>query len=88
MLFLMRPRQTWMPYALPRDPRQQNLYNQQLQKGYDNTRRVESSPPSQSEPRDPIAALKELAEMHANGALSDDEFTAAKATLLSTDAEQ
>jgi hypothetical protein len=83
MLFLMRPRQTWMPYALPRDPQQQNLYNQQLQKGYDNTRRVEPSAPSASEPRDPIAALNDLAEMHANGALSDEEFTAAKARLIS-----
>jgi hypothetical protein len=85
MLFLMRPRQTWMPYALPRDPNQQNVYNQQLQKGYDNTRRVGPSPPA-NEPRDPIAALKELAELHEDGALSDEEFTAAKAKLLSTDA--
>jgi hypothetical protein len=86
MLFLMRPRQTWMPYALPRDPRQQNVYNQQLQKGYDNTRRVDPSQPSAREERDPIAALKELAEMHENGVLSDDEFAAAKAKLLAPDA--
>jgi hypothetical protein len=71
-----------MPYALPRDPRQQHLYNQQLQKAYDTTRRVDPTSPSASEPRDPIAALKELAEMHANGVISDDEFSAAKAKVL------
>jgi hypothetical protein len=72
-----------MPYALPRDPQQQNLYNQQLQKGYDNTRRVDPAPPAAIEPRDPIAALKDLAEMHANGALTDEEFAAAKGKLIS-----
>ena len=33
MLFLLRPRQTWMPYAVPRDRAQQDVYNQQLRTG-------------------------------------------------------
>jgi hypothetical protein len=28
MLFLLRPRQTWMPYTLPRSRAQQDVYNQ------------------------------------------------------------
>jgi hypothetical protein len=82
MLFLLRPRQTWMPYALPRSAPQQNVYNQQLQKAYSETRRVAPAVPA----RDPIADLKELAQLHASGALTDEEFAAGKAKLLSSDA--
>ena len=34
MLFLYRPRQTWMPFALPRGRTQQDVYNRQLQEGF------------------------------------------------------
>src|SRR5262249_36056202 len=74
VLFLLRPRQTWMPYALPRDPRQQNLYNEELNKAYASTR--------QAPPLDPVAQLKGLGELHASGTLTDDEFAAAKAKVL------
>jgi hypothetical protein len=37
MLFLLRPRQTWMPYALPRSREQQDVYNQQLREAYAST---------------------------------------------------
>ena len=40
MLFLLRPRQTWMPYARPRERMQQDAYNRSLQDAYASTRGV------------------------------------------------
>ncbi|MST31147.1 SHOCT domain-containing protein [Acidimicrobiaceae bacterium USS-CC1] len=36
-----------------------------------------------SPPRDPVAQLKELGELHAQGVLTDEEFAAQKAKILS-----
>ena len=62
MLFLYRPRQTWMPYRLPRNLTEQGAYNRQL-KG-SSTRRGESrraiGARSTRHP-DTIAELKDLA---------------------------
>jgi Short C-terminal domain len=90
MLFLYRPRQTWMPFRMPREPTEQAAYNRQLQESYAATRRVAPVPagpePAPAPPgRDTIADLKDLAELHATGMLSDAEFAAAKAKLLGTD---
>ena len=88
MLFLYRPRQTWMPYRLPRERTQQNAYNRQLQEAYAATRRTEPAVPAASPAapaRDPISDLKELARLHDAGHLSDAEFTAAKAKVLGAD---
>ena len=83
MLFLYRPRQTYMPYRLPRNPSQQQRYNQQLQQRFDATRRLPSpTPAAQAPARDAIAQLKELAELHSSGAVTDAEFAAAKAKVL------
>jgi hypothetical protein len=95
MLFLYRPRQTWMPYRLPRQRTEQAAYNRQLQEKFGATRRVQSPvpppdagsalAPGQTAPasaQDVPARLKELAQLHADGALSDDEFAAAKARVL------
>ena len=84
MLFLLRPQQTWMPYALPRDPAQQDARNQQMRTAYDSTRRVPPYRPADggSQP-DVIEQLESLAELHDSGALTDEEFTRAKAKLLS-----
>ena len=85
MLFLYRPRQTWMPYRLPRERTQQNAYNRQLQEAYAATRRRDPAVPAASPAapaRDPISDLKELAGLHDAGHLSDAEFTAAKAKVL------
>ena len=85
MLFLLRPQQTWMPYSLPRDPVQQDVRNQEMRTAYDSTRRVPPYRPTDgggSQP-DVIAQLKSLAELHDSGALTDQEFTTAKAKLLS-----
>jgi Short C-terminal domain len=81
MLFLYRPRQTWMPFSMPRNRTEQAAYNRQLQQQFDSTRRVAPAVPTVAE-RDPIVDLKELAELHASGALSDAEFHTAKAKLL------
>jgi hypothetical protein len=91
MLFLYRPRQTWMPYRLPRERTQQNAYNRQLQEAYAATRRTAPSAPAAdaavaaaaaAQARDPISDLKDLARLHEAGLLSDAEFTAAKARVI------
>ena len=84
MLFLLRPQQTWMPYSLPRDPVEQDVRNQEMRTAYDSTRRVPSYRPTDGDgsQRDVIAQLKSLAELHDSGALTDQEFTTAKAKLL------
>jgi hypothetical protein len=81
MLFLYRPRETWMPFGLPRGRTQQAAYNRELQAKFQSTRRVAPAAPAAAEP-DPITALKELGELHQSGVLSDDEFATAKAKLL------
>jgi hypothetical protein len=83
MLFLYRPRQTWMPYSLPRNRTQQGQYNVTLQQRYDATRRV---PPPAAAPPDPLEKVKQLAALHAAGTLTDDEFAAAKAKVLGLEA--
>jgi hypothetical protein len=80
MLFLYRPRQTWMPYSLPRNRMEQAAYNRHLQDQFAATRRV--APPAPTAAADPVARLKELAQLHESGALTDDEFSAAKAKVL------
>jgi Short C-terminal domain len=94
MLFLYRPRQTWMPYRLPRQRTEQAAYNRQLQEKFGATRRVQSpippdtgtalapGQPAPASAQDVAARLKQLAQLHADGALSNDEFAAAKARVL------
>ena len=80
MLFLYRPRQTWMPYSLPRNRSQQAAYNRQLQERFASTHRV--APPVPAAERDPLDQLKDLGELHRSGELTDAEFETAKAKLL------
>ena len=80
MLFLYRPRQTWMPFSLPRNRSEQAAYNRRLQDRFDSTRRV--APAAPAAPRDPVADLKQLGELHRTGVLTDQEFADAKAKLL------
>jgi hypothetical protein len=93
MLFLYRPRQTWMPYPMPRRGTQQAAYNRELQERFSATRRVPpprpqsatsaTTAPAVSE-ADMTARLRDLGQLHADGALSDEEFAAAKARVLGT----
>jgi hypothetical protein len=46
MLFLYRPRQTWMPYRAPRPFTQQQAYNLELQQRFAGTRRVQPYAPT------------------------------------------
>jgi Short C-terminal domain len=88
MLFLYRPRQTWMPYRLPRQRTEQAAYNRHLQDQFGATRRVAPSAPAPDSAdtspstEDVTVRLRELAGLHADGALNDEEFAAAKARLL------
>ena len=68
-----------MPYALPRSRELQDAYNEQLRQAYGSTRRVARSG------RDPLAQLRELADLRRSGVLTDEEFSAAKAKLLELD---
>jgi hypothetical protein len=87
MLFLLRPRQTWMPYSLPRNPTDQDAYRRQMQDSFAATRRVAAPEPSSAPAppppdSDPINRLKELGQLHASGVLTDAEFAAAKAKIV------
>jgi Short C-terminal domain len=70
-----------MPFALPRNRTQQSAYNRQLQQRFASTRRVPPAVPAAVE-HDPAVDLKELAELHRSGVLTDAEFETAKAKLL------
>jgi hypothetical protein len=75
-----------MPYAPPRRPTEQDAYNRDMQQRFAATHRVaQRSLQSGAEPpADPITQLKELAQLHADGQLTDDEFASFKAKLLGT----
>ncbi len=83
MLFLLRPRQTWMPFRPPRKLTQQDVYYRQL-RDYGATRRVAPATPelAAAPPDDPVAKLKGLADLRESGALTDAEFATAKAKVL------
>ena len=68
-----------MPYALPRSRELQDAYNEQLRHAYASTRRVPRSG------RDLLSQVRELADLHRSGVLSDEEFSAAKAKILELD---
>lgn len=82
MLFLYRPRQTWMPFARPLTRTDQAAYNRQLQETFESTRRVAPAVPASAQ-RDPIADLKALAALRDDGVLTDAEVEVAKARVLS-----
>ena len=86
MLFLYRPRQTYMPFRRPRPRTDQDLYNHQMQQAFSATRQVPAYAPADAAPaEDPLARLRDLADLHDSGVLTDDEFAAAKAKLLGLD---
>jgi hypothetical protein len=85
MLFLYRPRQTWMPYQRPRLRVDQDNYNLRMQEAFSATRQVPAPTPAPAEPPaadDTVTRLRDLAALHESGALDDAEFAAAKAKVL------
>ena len=86
MLFLYRPRQTYMPFSAPRNMMRQDEYRWKMQESFEATRRVPPQAPG-AQPRDAVAKLQDVAAMHESGALTDDEFAVAKAKILAEDAE-
>jgi hypothetical protein len=80
MLFLLRPPQTRLPIGLPRDPRGQAQWNALTLESYSSTRQVQAGASNAQD--DPVASLRELAALHDSGALSDEEFSHAKARVL------
>jgi len=88
MLFLYRPRQTYMPFRRPRPRMEQDMYNHQMQQAFSATRQVPAYAPADAVPApadDTLGRLRELAQLHDTGVLTDDEFAAAKAKLLGLD---
>ena len=86
MLFLYRPRQSYMPFSAPRNMMRQDDYRWRMQESFEATRRSAAPAPADA-PRDAIARLKDAAALHDAGALSDEEFATVKAKLLAEDAE-
>ena len=83
MLFLYRPRQTYMPYQLPRNRMQQGAYNRELQDRFDATRQRSAPVPAVTTgSSDPLDQVQALAALHDAGTLTDEEFAAAKARVL------
>jgi hypothetical protein len=82
MLFLYRPRETRMPFSLPRNRMDQAAYNRTLQAKFEASRRVPPPVATVHAPVAPLDALSQLGQLHQSGVLSDDEFAAAKARLL------
>jgi len=86
MLFLYRPRQAMvLPYVM-RDPVQREAYRSIWHDTYDATRRTPPAVPAATTAPAPsgdsVAQLKDLAALHASGALTDAEFAAEKAKVL------
>ena len=81
-----------MPYNPPTEPTQHDAYNRQLQESFSATRRTAppqpgAGPAAAPTSFDPVGALKDLAQLHASGAISDEEFATAKAKVLGPAAE-
>ncbi len=62
--------------------RQANRWAEQEQYQYAQQPAAAPPPPPEPQAADPIEQLKQLAELHAQGILTDEEFAAQKAKLL------
>jgi hypothetical protein len=77
VLFLYRPGQTWMPFALPRNRTDQAAYNHQLQQKFRSTKRVPPPVPTASGLQPTRDQREELRALHESGVLTDAEHEAA-----------
>jgi hypothetical protein len=85
VLFLYRPPQTYMPYALPKHRTDQAAYNRELQAKYNATRRAAPPQLTESDPQQEVLTkLRQLGELHSSGTLTDDEFAAEKVKVLAS----
>ncbi|MEQ8438956.1 MAG: hypothetical protein RIB65_15810 [Ilumatobacter fluminis] len=78
MLFLYRPRETWMPFSLPRNRTDQAAYNRSLQREFESARHepaVPDSPKAVGPAPEQIRA--DLDGLLDAGALTPDEHRAA-----------
>jgi Short C-terminal domain len=64
--------------------RQQNRWAQQDDQQYAQQQQAAPPPPPAALARDPVAQLKDLAELKAQGILTDAEFDAQKAKILAS----
>lgn len=64
--------------------RQQNRWAQQDDQQYAQQQQAAPPPPPAPPARDPVAQLKDLAELKSQGILTDAEFEAQKAKILSS----
>ena len=64
--------------------RQQNRWAQQDDQQYAQQQQAAPPPPPTAPARDPVAQLKDLAELKAQGILTDAEFDAQKAKILAS----
>jgi membrane protease subunit (stomatin/prohibitin family) len=64
--------------------RQQNRWAQQDDQQYAQQQQAAPTPQPAAPPRDPVAQLKDLAELKSQGILSDAEFDAQKAKILAS----
>jgi putative oligomerization/nucleic acid binding protein len=69
-------------YHAGRRRAEQDAYNQQAAEAYAATQAPPGTPPAAAPDGDTIAELERLARLHESGALSDQEFAAAKARVL------
>jgi hypothetical protein len=64
--------------------RQANKWSQQDEEQYEQQQPPPAPAPAAAPAPDPIAQLKSLGELHAQGALTDEEFAAQKAKILAS----
>jgi hypothetical protein len=80
VLFLNRPKQSRMPFPLPRPMTQQDAYRWRQQQRFDAA--SGGSRPRPTPPVDQRTALAQLDALHRSGVLDDAELAAARARVL------
>ena len=73
---------TWTAVSNRVSRRQANRWSQQDQQYYEQPAPAPATPPPSDTGRDPIAQLKDLADLKAQGVLTEEEFAAQKARIL------
>ena len=77
MLFLYRPRETWMPFTLPRQRTDQAAYNRSLQREFESARLTPAVELPEAEGPPPAQIRADLDALLEAGALTADEHRVA-----------